>query len=78
MRFIWASQYDIHILASMNKKLTVGGEVADKQYLLRTTEDIYFTLAEQASIKGVSVNVIMNKALLSEAKKIKSSKSKTK
>ncbi len=55
----------------MNKKLTVDGEVADKQYLLRTTDEIYCTLATEASTRGVSVNVIINKALLTEVKKIK-------
>ena len=56
----------------------VDGNEANKQYLLRTTEDIYDTLAMYASSKGISVNVIMNKALLKEANRIKSNSSNNK
>jgi hypothetical protein len=47
----------------MNKKLTVDGEVADKQYLLRTTDGIMSKLIEKS--KKDSVNVLINKILLS-------------
>ena len=56
----------------MNHKLKVDGKVADKLYNLRTTDDIYDTLAMYASSKGESVNVIMNIALSRMAKQIKS------
>jgi len=52
------------MFAPMNKKLTVGGEVADKQYLLRTTESIMGKLVEKSGQKQ-SVNVLINKILLS-------------
>ena len=56
----------------MNHKLKIDGKVADKLYNLRTTDDIYDTLATYASSKGESVNVIMNIALSRMAKQIKS------
>ncbi len=48
----------------MSKKLIVGGEVADKQYNLRTTPSIMETLVTKAGQKD-SVNVLINKILLS-------------
>ncbi len=53
----------------MSKKLIVGGEVADKQYNLRTTPSIMETLVEKAGQKD-SVNVLINKILLSWKKKL--------
>jgi len=48
----------------MSKKLTIAGEVADKQYNLRTTPSIMEKLVEKAGQKD-SVNVLINKILLS-------------
>jgi len=61
----------------MNKKLTVGGEVADKQYLLRTTDGIMGTLIEKSGQKQ-SVNVLINKILYSWARKQKPNSSNKK
>ena len=47
-----------------NKKLEIGGEIADTQYLLRTTNGIMSTLVEKSGQKQ-SVNVLINKILLS-------------
>lgn len=50
------------------KKLEVGGEIADKQYNLRTTQGIMGSLIEKAGQKE-SVNLLINKILLSWKKK---------
>lgn len=55
----------------MNKKLTVGGEEADVQYPLRTTRGIMDTLIDKSG-QSKSVNVLINKILLSWKKKQKS------
>lgn len=47
----------------MRNKLTVDGEVADKQFPLRTTEKIYDFFIVKAGEKNTSVNVVMNTAL---------------
>jgi predicted HicB family RNase H-like nuclease len=59
----------------MSKKLTIAGEVADKQYNLRTTPSIMETLVEKAGQKD-SVNVLINKILLSWKKKFDNHKIK--
>jgi hypothetical protein len=46
----------------MNKKITVDGEYADTQYLLRTTKSIMGKLVEKAGQKQ-SVNLLINKIL---------------
>lgn len=55
------------------KKLTVGGEVADTQYNLRTTQGIMDSLIEKAGQKE-SVNVLINKILFSWKKKFDNNK----
>jgi len=47
----------------MRNKLTVDGEVADKQFPLRTTDKIYDFFIVKAAEKNTSVNVVMNIAL---------------
>lgn len=58
-----------------NKKLTVGGEIADTQYLLRTTKGIMDTLIEKAGQKQ-SVNLLINKILYSWKNKYDKTKTK--
>lgn len=55
------------------KKLTIGGEIADKQYNLRTTEGIMESLIEKAGQKE-SVNLLINKILFSWKKKFDNNK----
>jgi hypothetical protein len=57
-----------------NKKLLVGGKVADKQFPLRTTDEIYDFYIVRAGEKNTSVNVIMNIALSQYKNKFKSKK----
>jgi len=59
----------------MSKKLTIDGEIADKQYNLRTTPSIMETLVAKAGQKD-SVNVLINKILLSWKKKFDNRKIK--
>lgn len=56
----------------MQKKLTIGGQVADTAYNLRTTDFILSTFMEEAIEKNTSVNVLFNKTLFSKAKQLKS------
>lgn len=44
------------------KKLTIGGEIADTQYNLRTTQGIMNFLVEKAGQKD-SINLLINKIL---------------
>lgn len=55
----------------MNPKLKIDGKTADRQYNLRTTDYIIEAFAEEATSRGVSVNVLINKTLLPAAKKFK-------
>ena len=52
----------------MNKKLKINGQEASKLYNLRTTDFIYNTIAQEASAKKESVNVVINKILLKAIK----------
>jgi hypothetical protein len=64
----------------MNKKLMIGGEVADTPYNLRTTEFILYEFMKEATRRGISANVLINKTLLPMASRYynrnKSSKNK--
>jgi hypothetical protein len=59
-----------------NKKLIVDGEVADKQFPLRTTDAIYDFYIIKAGERNTSVNVVMNAALSQYKRKFDKSKVK--
>jgi hypothetical protein len=54
-----------------NRKLEIDGEVADKKFPFTTTETIFKTLSEKASVKKVSINHLLNNIALSWFKKQK-------
>lgn len=54
-----------------NKKLIVDGEVADKQYPLRTSDSVYDFYIVKAGEKNTSVNEVMNIALVQYKNKFK-------
>ena len=58
-----------------NRKLEIGGEVADKKFPITTTETIYDNLVSESFDKKTSMNVIVNKLLLSWANRRMKSKS---
>jgi hypothetical protein len=54
----------------MKNKNTIEGEVLDKDYPLRTTDGIYNFYLVRAGEKGISVNAMINVALLKYKKQL--------
>ena len=55
----------------MNRKIFIGGQELDTPYNLRTTEFILNQFMQEATRRGISANVLINKTLLPMASRYK-------